>query len=132
MLFYRCTAKLNRWFDCVHWPWVQAIRSYVQIHHAEELGSEMGHGTATIAEIIPDLRDKLTDLETPPALDPEQALFRLFDSITSFLRDASRNQPLLLVLDDLHWADMSSLLLQQFLARELAPAQSGPLLVVGC
>ncbi|MEE3005013.1 MAG: AAA family ATPase, partial [Chloroflexota bacterium] len=115
-----------------YWPWVQTIRSYVQSHHAEELGSEMGHGAATIAEIIPDLRDKLTDLETPPALDPEQARFRLFDSITSFLRNASRNQPLMLVLDDLHWADRSSLLLLQFLARELAPAQSGHLLVVGC
>ena len=71
----------------------------------------MGHGAATIAEIIPGLRDKLTGLETPPALDPEQARFHLFDSITSFLRNASRDQPLMLVLDDLHWADRSSLLL---------------------
>ena len=85
----------------------------------------MGHGAATIAEIIPELRDKLTDLETPQALDPDQARFHLCDSITSFLRNASRNQPLMLVLDDVHWADRSSLLLLQFLARELAPAQSG-------
>ncbi len=36
---------------------------------------------------------------------PEQARFRLFDSITTFLKTASQRQPLVLVLDDLHWAD---------------------------
>ncbi|MCH7713417.1 MAG: AAA family ATPase, partial [Chloroflexi bacterium] len=63
---------------------------------------------------------------------PEQARFRLFDSITSFLKNASQSQPLMLVLDDLHWADKPSLLLLQFLARELASAQPARLLVVCC
>jgi DNA-binding CsgD family transcriptional regulator/tetratricopeptide (TPR) repeat protein len=54
---------------------------------------------------------------------PEQARFRLFDSITTFLKNASRTQPLLLVLDDLHWADRSSLLLLEFLAREIAASR---------
>lgn len=38
----------------------------------------------------------------------------------------------MLVLDDLHWADRPSLRLLRFLARELAPAQSVKLLLVGC
>ena len=38
----------------------------------------------------------------------------------------------MLVLEDLHWADRPSMLLLRFLARELAPAQSGKLLLVGC
>ena len=63
MLFYRCTAKLNRWFDCVHWPWVQPIRAYVQQTGAEQLAAEMGPGAAAIAEIIPEIRGKLPDLE---------------------------------------------------------------------
>ena len=49
VLFYRCTAKLNRWFDCVHWPWVQAIRSYVPERDPEQLSSDMGSGAAAIA-----------------------------------------------------------------------------------
>jgi hypothetical protein len=61
-------------------------------------------------------------------LDPEQARFRLFDSLTTFLKRASAAQPLVLILDDLHCADNASLLLLQFLAREL---QSSGLLVVG-
>ena len=112
--------------DCVHRPWVQTMRSYVQQASAEQLFTEMGAGAADIAAGI---RVKLPGLESPPALEPEQARFRLFDSITTFLKNASQSQPLMLVLDDLHWADRSSLLLLEFLARELGESR---LLLVGC
>jgi len=92
----------------------------------------MGPGAADIAVIVTELRNKLPELEPPPALGPEQARFQLFDSVTNFLKTASRNQPLVLVLDDLHWADKPSLMLLQFLARELAAPDFGSLLVVGC
>ncbi len=78
--------------------------------------------------MVSEVRVKLPDLESPPALEPEQARFRLFDSITTLLKSAARSQPLMLVLDDLHWADRSSLLLLEFLAGEI---QSSPLLVLG-
>jgi predicted ATPase/DNA-binding CsgD family transcriptional regulator len=112
-----------------YWPWVQPIRSYVQSRGPEQLGSEMGPGAADIAELLPEVRDKLPSLAPPPALEPEQARFRLFESITTFLKRAAQSQPLVLVLDDLHWADKASLLLLQFLARQLAGSR---LLVVGC
>ncbi|MCI0787679.1 MAG: ATP-binding protein, partial [Chloroflexi bacterium] len=112
-----------------YWPWVQIMRSYVQQASAEQLTTEMGAGAADIAEIVPEIRVKLPDLETPPVLEPEAARFRLFDSITTFLKDTSQSQPLMLVLDDLHWADRSSLLLLEFLAREMG---SSRLLLVGC
>jgi predicted ATPase len=60
--------------------------------------------------------------------DPEEARFPLFDATTTFLVRAAADQPLVLVLDDLHAADMPSLLLLQFLVRELRDAH---LLVVG-
>src|SRR5918997_4949296 len=111
------------------WPWVQPIRSYVQQQDPEQLQSEMGPGAADIAEVISEVRGKLPNLEPPPALPPEQARFRLFDSITTFLKKAAQSQPLMLVLDDLRWADKPSLLLLQFLARQLLESH---LLVVGC
>jgi len=123
VLFYRCTAKLNRWFDCVHWPWVQLMRAYVQEATAEQLTGEMGSGATNIAEIVTEIRGKLPVLGTPPVLDPEQARFRLFDSITTFLKNAAQRQPLMLVLDDLHWADRSSLLLLEVLAREIGTSR---------
>ena len=88
----------------------------------------MGPGAADIAEVVSEVRLKLPDLESPPSLEPEQARFRLFDSITTFMKNAAHSRPLMLVLDDLHWADGSSLLLLEFLVREI---QSSPLLVLG-
>ena len=112
-----------------YWPWVQPIRSYVQAQDPEQLRSVLGPGATDIADIIPDVREKLRDLEPSPALEPEEARFRLFDSITTFLKRASVARPLMLVLDDLHWADKPSLLLLQFLAKQMAASR---LLVVGC
>ena len=111
-----------------YWPWVQAIRSYVREREPEKLRSEMGTGAVDIAEIVSDVRERLPDLQAAPQLEPEQARFRLFDSIAAFLKTASQRQPLVLVLDDLHWADQPSLLLLQFVARELGGAR---LLIIG-
>ena len=103
-----------------YWPWVQAIRSYVREREREQLRSEMGAGAASIAEVVSDVKERLPDLQPLPQTEsPEQARFRLFDSITAFLKAASQRQPLVMVLDDLHWADQPSLLLLQFVAREL-------------
>ena len=111
-----------------YWPWVQAIRSYVRERDPERLRSEMGTGAADIAEIVSDVSDRLPGLPAPPSLEPEQARFRLFDSITAFLKSAGRSQPLVLILEDLHWADQPSLLLLEFVARELAGAR---ILIIG-
>src|SRR3990170_4550111 len=53
-----------------YWPWVQPLRSYVQQQDPEHLRSEMGPGAADIAEIMPQVREQLSGLEPPPALEP--------------------------------------------------------------
>jgi tetratricopeptide (TPR) repeat protein len=112
-----------------YWPWVQAIRSYVREREPGRLKAEMGSGAADIAEIVSDVRERIPDLKAPPPLeDPEAARFRLFDSIASFFKSAAKAQPLVLILDDLHWADKSTLLLLQFVAGELAQAR---ILIIG-
>jgi len=87
----------------------------------------MGTGAADIAEVVSEVRAKLPALAPAPALEPEQARFRLFDSTTTFLNNAARARPLVLVLDDLHWADEPSLLLLQFLGQQLS---GSPILIV--
>ncbi len=104
------------------WPWLQIIRSYAQELEPEKLLSIMGPGAADIAQVVSEIRERLPNLPPPPTLEPEQARFRLFDSVTTFLKNASKLQPLVVILDDLHWADKPSLLLLQFLARELRDA----------
>jgi DNA-binding NarL/FixJ family response regulator len=110
------------------WPWVQVVRAYVQAADPATLRREMGAGAADIAQLVTALRERLPDLPSPPPTEPEAARFRLFDSLASFLRAAAARRPLLLVLDDLHWADAPSLALLRFLGRELEDAG---LLVVG-
>jgi DNA-binding CsgD family transcriptional regulator len=111
-----------------YWPWIQVIRTYMAGREAETLRAEMGAGAVFIAEMVAELRGKLPHLQPPPALDPEQARFSLFDAITTFLKNASRVTPLVIILDDLHWADASSLRLLAFCAHEMGEAW---LLVLG-
>lgn len=110
------------------WPWVQIFRSYLSTCNEETLRAEMGVRAADIAQVIPDVREQMPDLPVPAGLESEEARFRFFDSVTRFLKNSARRQPLVLILDDLHWADKPSLLLLQFLARELHDVR---LLVVG-
>ncbi len=85
-----------------YWPYVHPIRTYAESADAAEIRSQMGLGGPAIAEVVPELREKLPDLGQPPSAEPEQARFRLFDSISTFLKNAAQNQPVLFVIDDLH------------------------------
>ena len=93
-----------------YWPWVQVMRA-------------LGLDTPLSAAV-------LSATGSAPEVDaaPASARFRLFDEVTSLLLAESRIQPLLVLLDDLQWADQPSQLLLDFLARRL-PA--GAAAVVG-
>lgn len=126
MLWGRCHESVGA---PPYWPWVQIMRACIQGRDLEQLRTEMGAGVADIAAIVPGVRERWPDIPLPPHFeDPEQARFRLFDSVTTFLHNAARHAPLVLLLDNLHWADKPSLLLLEFLALELSRS---PVLVVG-
>src|SRR3954449_10185681 len=93
-----------------YWPWVQAIRSYIRDSDPVALAWQLGGGAAEVAQLIPEVAEKL-DVEPAARPDSEEARFRLFDSVTSLLLAAARDRPIVIVLDDLHWADEPSLLL---------------------
>src|SRR5262249_28776842 len=99
------------------------IRSHLEASASADLASLFGAATPYVAQIVPELRDRLGDLPAPPPLDSEQARFRLFDAITRFLARAADARPLVLILDDIHWADKPSLLLLRFLAREMSESR---------
>jgi len=110
------------------WPWVQIFRAYLRDGDTEAIRQQMGAGAVEIAQIVPEIRDRLPDLPAPAPLEPEQARFRLFDAIGGFLQRAGESLPLVLILDDLHWADAPSLLLLRFLATQ---ARDARLMVLG-
>ena len=96
------------------------IRALLQGVPAEELRPAVGAGAPYLVPLVPELGERFRDL---PALSTsprsEHARFYLFDAVATLLRSAAQRTPLVLVLDDLQWADAPSLLLLQFLAHEL-------------
>jgi len=111
-----------------YWPYVHPIRTYIETADASLLESQMGSGGAVIGEIVPEITQKLPGLGQPVPAESEQARFRLFDSVATFIKNAAQSQPLVFVIDDLHWADSSSLLMLEFLVREVS---ASPVLVLG-
>jgi|ETN07SMinimDraft_1059922.scaffolds.fasta_scaffold07256_9 predicted ATPase len=88
----------------------------------------MGSDAEAIGEIVPELRSKFPNLGVPPTFDPGSARFRLFDSITTYLKNASNDRTIVLMLEDLHWADASSLALLEHIVGDMAESN---LLIVG-
>jgi DNA-binding winged helix-turn-helix (wHTH) protein/tetratricopeptide (TPR) repeat protein len=106
------------------WPWVQILRSATRQLDPDTLREAMGAGALEIAHLVPELRQQFPELPLQHSLESDEARFRLFDSVSAFLVRASRRRPLVLFLDDLHWADEPTLLLLQFLAREIRDSRS--------
>jgi DNA-binding SARP family transcriptional activator len=113
-----------------YWPWVQSLRTYVRESEPDLLRAQLGAGAVHLAQILPELRELLPGLAQPTSVDAEGARFRLFDATGEFFRNASAHRPIVLVLDDLHAADAPSLVLLQFLARELGSTRV--LVVAAC
>ena len=112
-----------------YWTWVQPIRSYVEKVDSVRLREEMREGAFEISDIVPEVRGLVPDdVNGRLGEGPDQARFRLFDAVSSFFLRASANRPLLIVLDNLHWAHPSSLLLLNFLATAIVDQR---ILIVG-
>ncbi|MDX1612966.1 MAG: protein kinase [Candidatus Promineifilaceae bacterium] len=72
---------------------------------------------ADLLKLSPELAARFPDVEPNPELDPEAERRRLFEHMVSFCQIMSQERPLLLLLEDLHWADSGSLSMLQLLAR---------------
>jgi predicted ATPase len=92
------------------------------------LREALGDVAPEIARIAPALRRLFPDIPQPLELPPELARRYLWNSFHQFVARGAQTQPLLLVLEDLHWADESTLLLTEYLA-PLLPEM--PVLIVG-
>jgi DNA-binding SARP family transcriptional activator len=102
------------------WPWAQIVEELLAQFSDDELRVAMGSGAAELSQLVPSVKDLVADLVPPAPTDPESARFRLYEAITSFLRRLSRATPLVVALDDVHWADEASLGLFGFAATGLA------------
>jgi class 3 adenylate cyclase/tetratricopeptide (TPR) repeat protein len=121
---------------CVHMEGVEPYLPFVEIleqallspRSPMALREALGESGSEIARILPSLRRVVPDLPAPLDLPPEQARRYLWISLLEFTERATRDRPTLLVLEDLHWADESTLLLTEYLA---AHVQQLAVLIVG-
>jgi class 3 adenylate cyclase/tetratricopeptide (TPR) repeat protein len=101
-------------------PVVEILEATTRGVSRETLLEAFGDAAPELARILPELKRIFPDLPPPLDLPPEQERRYLFNCFTEFLERASHLQPLLFVLEDVHWADESTLLLLQHLAERLA------------
>ena len=112
-----------------YWPWAQVVKSCVRAGEAAEIAASLAPDALPLAELVPDLRPHLRDVAASTgASDPETARFRLFQALTAAMRRVAAGRPMLVILDDLHWADLPSLRMLEFLVYELPDV---PILIVG-
>ncbi|HEX5906998.1 MAG TPA: AAA family ATPase, partial [Propionibacteriaceae bacterium] len=110
-------------------PYVEMIEQAISNPRSPlALRQALGDVAPEIARIAPALRRVFPDIPPPVEVPAELARRYVWNSLSEFVGRAAQGQPLLLVLEDLHWADESSLLLTEYLA-PLLPEMPG--LVLG-
>src|SRR5215213_7463496 len=98
-------------------PYVEIIEQAISNPRSPlALREALGDVAAEIARIAPALRRVFPDIPPPIELPAELARRYLWNSFREFVTRGAQTQPLLLVLEDLHWADDSTLLLTEYLA----------------
>ena len=106
---------------------VEAIRSYVLDRETDELKKELGSGASDVARIVSEIREKL-HVEPREAQNPEEDRYRLMQAVASFLSNAAKVKPMLIILEDLHDADKGTLEMLSYVSRNLTGKR---LLIIG-
>jgi hypothetical protein len=102
------------------WPWTQAVRALLD--QREGLDADL---PAAMAAVVPEAVG--TAPPDPTGSFPAGRL-GVFDATGRWLADVVRSGPVVIILDDLQWADLSTVDLMRFLTRQTRP---GPLMLVG-
>ena len=112
-----------------YFPWIQGGNQWATLGGPESEDLPLTpEAIGQLSRIFPALRQRRDFVEPQPESDPAVQQFRLFDAYAEFLRAVAAKAALVITLDDLHWADQSTLLLLQHVGRELARSR---ILIVG-
>jgi DNA-binding SARP family transcriptional activator len=113
VLYGRCEEELAVPYQ----PVADALRWYVHHRPPAELAGELGPLGGELVRIIPELADAVGGLPPPVGAEPAVERYRLFEAVVGLLSSISSRCPVVLVLDDLHWAAKSTLLLLRHLVQ---------------
>jgi DNA-binding CsgD family transcriptional regulator/tetratricopeptide (TPR) repeat protein len=124
VLYGACDSAVRRPYR----PFVEALEQLVRTLDEATLRAMLGSQAGELARLMPDLAQRVGELPLPLAADPDTERHRLHSAVADILAEAGRDTPLVVVIEDGHWADTQTLLLLRHLARGAADARA--LLVV--
>lgn len=113
VLYGACDAVVHTPYG----PFAQALRRLTRVLEPAEVRAALGAAGGELTRLLPDLQAQIGELPPPVKADPDTERHRLHMIVTDLLSSASRGRPLVLIIEDGHWADASTLLLLRHLAR---------------
>ncbi len=113
VLYGRCEADLSAPFA----PFVSALRQLVDGADADLLAEHVRDHGGEITRLVPELAQRVPEFPAPTEAEPETELYRLVAAVVALFDAIAARRPVLLVLEDIHWADQPSLRLMLSLMR---------------
>src|SRR5215207_9080988 len=113
VLYGACAAVVRTPYG----PFVTALEQLVRVTDPDVLRGDLGTAGGELTRLLPDLRQRVGELPDSIPGDPDTERHRLHAAVADLLASATRRRPMLLVIEDLHWADSPTLLLLRHLAR---------------
>jgi DNA-binding SARP family transcriptional activator/class 3 adenylate cyclase len=123
VLWGRCDEELG----VAYQPFAEALRHYVEVSPLEDLISHVDTYGGTLARLVPEMELRLPELLAPAPGDPEADRYYLFEAAAGLIGTATERAPVVLVIDDLHWAARPTMLMLRHLLRS---AHTQALLVI--
>jgi tetratricopeptide (TPR) repeat protein len=124
VLLGRCDEDLG----APYLPFQEALTHLATHADAELIRAHVANHGGELARMVPALQKRLEEVPPPQSTDPDTERYLLYSAVVGLLESASTAAPVILVLDDLHWADKPSL---QLLRHLVANTSTARLLVIG-
>lgn len=102
-------------------PLLDLLRYYLTNHSKDEIKQTIGPHAEPLLRLMPELDAYLPDIVPAPTPDPKIEKQRTFQSLTQIFMKLARTKPLVIIIEDLHWSDSTSLEFLLLLARRIAP-----------
>src|SRR5258708_10432350 len=90
-------------------PLLDLLRNFYADHAGSDLSPYFGSSASELSKILPELAETIPDIAAAPSLEPEQEKHCLFQALAQFLMEQSKTSAVLMVVEDLHWSDDTSL-----------------------
>jgi DNA-binding CsgD family transcriptional regulator len=98
-------------------PFLEGLGAYIRTAPLDQLRAQTALTAPVLLGLFPELAERLGEIPRDYPMPPEQARLRLYEAVGSFLTAIAVTRPLVLILDDLQWADWATMDLLVHVAR---------------